>query len=421
MFTRITALAREIRESREGAVAIQMGLIFAALLGTGALASEIGFVTYKHRQMQSAADAAAFGAAVALSKSSSANFTLVAKGLAASVSCVGCSPAPFVDGAYGVTVAVNDPPATGTYAGQAGYVEVIITQPQTLYIVGAVNSLTGSANPSGLFNLGVQAVAGTGLANICMLALGTTGAAFKLNGSVTVGNSNCGIADNSASNPSTDIKGGSATIYGQFSSNGPQNTSGNNANFKTPPKTGVTTTDPYIANGENAWVLAQATSPLKPASNCTSPNLSSGSATVQTYCNVTGGTLSNNVYYVNSISGSVTVTNATVVVYGSASFGNSTVKITAPTSTSAKGESGLGLVSPNAIAVSFVGNGSLQLAGAIYLPNQGSQASLAGTVNVPCAQVIAGTISLSGNDQFGNDGTCGLANITTPGSVKLVQ
>jgi hypothetical protein len=117
----------------------------------------------------------------------------------------------------------------------------------------------------------------------------------------------------------------------------------------------------------------------------------------------------------------VTITNATVVVFGIANFGNSTVKITAPLSTSAKGESGLGLVSPNAITVSFGGSGSLNLQGAIYLPNQASQVSLAGTVNLPCAQVIAGIISLSGNDQFGNDGTCGVSNITTPGSAKLVQ
>jgi Flp pilus assembly protein TadG len=206
MFTRIIALARNILQSREGAVAIHMGLIIASLIGMGALASEIGFVTYKHRQMQSAADAAAFGAAVALSNSPSANFTLQAKALTAAVG--------FVDGTGGVTVTVNKPPASGPNAGVATAVEVIITQPWTLSVVGAVNSLTGSANPTGLFTLGVQAVATTGTANICMLALATTGAAFQLNGSVTVGNSNCGIADNSASNPSTNIKGGSATIRG---------------------------------------------------------------------------------------------------------------------------------------------------------------------------------------------------------------
>jgi Putative Flp pilus-assembly TadE/G-like len=368
MFTRIVALAQKIRQSRQGAVAIQMGLIIASLIGMGALASEIGLVTYKHRQMQSAADAAALGAAIA--RSNSADFSLQAKALTAAVG--------FVDGTSGVTVTVNNPPASGNFAGQAGYVEVIITQPQTLSIVGAVNSLTGSANPTGLFTLGVQAVAGTGLANICMLALSTTGPAFQLNGNVTVGNPSCGIAANSASNPSTDIKGGSAIIQGQFSSNGPQNTNGNNASFpNATPKTGVPTTDPYIANGENAWVLAQATSPLAPASNCKSPNFSSGSKSGgATYCNVTGGTLSSGIYYVNSvnsISGSVTITNATVVVFGSANFGNSTVTITAPTKTTANGESGLGLVSPNAITVSFGGNGSLNLQGAIYLPNQASQ------------------------------------------------
>jgi Flp pilus assembly protein TadG len=415
MFTRIIALARNILQSREGAVAIHMGLIIASLIGMGALASEIGFVTYKHRQMQSAADAAAIGAAIALSQSTNANYTLQAKALTAAVG--------FVDGTGGVTVTVNKPPASGsgTYAGQAGYVEVIITQPWTLSVVGAVNSLTGSANPTGLFTLGVQAVAGTGLAPICMLALSTTGPAFQLNGSVTVGTPGCGIADNSASNPSTDIKGGSSTIHGQFSSNGPQNTNGNGATFDptTPPKTGVTTIDPYIANGEKAWVLAQA------AGTC-SGNLNGGSAVLgKHYCTVSGTTtFSNGVYYVDSINmtggATMTVTNATVVVFVGASFGNSTVNIIAPATPGASNQ-GLGLVSPNGISVSFGGNGSLQLTGAIYLPNPASQVSLAGTVNVPCAQVIAGTISLSGNDQFGNDGTCGLAKITTPGSAKLVQ
>jgi hypothetical protein len=299
MFTRIVALAQKIRQSRQGAVAIQMGLIIASLIGMGALASEIGFVTYKHRQMQSAADAAAFGAAIALSQSPPGNFTLQAKALTAAVG--------FVDGTSGVTVTVNKPPASGNFAGQAGYVEVIITQPQTLSIVGAVNSLTGSANPTGLFTLGVQAVAGTGLANICMLALATTGPAFQLNGNVTVGNPSCGIADNSASNPSTDIKGGSATIQGQFSSNGPQNQNGNNASFpNATPKTGVTTTDPYIANGENAWVLAQSAQATNvPASSCTTPKCTSGTCNLTSYCTVSGGTLPGNggPYYINTVSG----------------------------------------------------------------------------------------------------------------------
>jgi Flp pilus assembly protein TadG len=122
MFTRITALARKIRESREGAVAIHMALIFIPLLGMGALATDIGFVLDKHRQMQLGADAAAYSAAIAKSTN---NPTITTQANAVA------GQAGFVNGANGVTVTVNNPPASGNFAGQAGYVEVIITQPQT--------------------------------------------------------------------------------------------------------------------------------------------------------------------------------------------------------------------------------------------------------------------------------------------------
>jgi hypothetical protein len=139
---------------------------------------------------------------------------------------------------------------------------------------------------------------------------------------------------------------------------------------------------------------------------------------------VSGGTLKDGVYYIQNLTGPVTTTNATLVVFGNISIsGNGTFNLQAPPTSPSPGANnkGLALVSPNAISVSFGGTVVLQLAGAIYLPSPGSSISLAGTVNAPCAQVIAGTISLSGNDQFGNDGTCGVSNITTPGSAKLVQ
>jgi Flp pilus assembly protein TadG len=153
MYLRIAALALNIRESRQGAVAIHMGLITVAMIGMGALASEIGFVTYKHRQMQSAADAAAFGAAIA--KSKSADFTIQADGLAAQVG--------FVNGANGVTVTVNNPPATGPNTANPAAVEVIIQQPQTLTAVGLFGS--------GVFNLGVRSVATASGSPACALQL----------------------------------------------------------------------------------------------------------------------------------------------------------------------------------------------------------------------------------------------------------
>ena len=82
MFTRFAALARNFLQAKEGAVAIQMALMMPVLIGMGALAIDIGFALYKQRQMQSAADAAAFSAAIAKSTGHPATFSTEAYAVA---------------------------------------------------------------------------------------------------------------------------------------------------------------------------------------------------------------------------------------------------------------------------------------------------------------------------------------------------
>ncbi|WP_442753736.1 pilus assembly protein TadG-related protein [Methylocystis sp. JAN1] len=135
---------------------------------------------------------------------------------------------------------------------------------------------------------------------------------------------------------------------------------------------------------------------------------------------LSGGALSNGVFYVNSLSGSVTATNATLVVIGSADIGNSSLSITAPTSNiGAANNKGLALVSPNAITISFGGNGTLR--GAIYAPNTGSSVVMKGDVDSSCAQIIAGSFDIRGNVSLATDGTCGVTDITQGGSVRLIE
>jgi len=67
MFTRFAASARNFLHAEDGAVAIQLALSMVVLIGMGALAIDVGYALSKQRQMQSAADAAAFSAAVAKS------------------------------------------------------------------------------------------------------------------------------------------------------------------------------------------------------------------------------------------------------------------------------------------------------------------------------------------------------------------
>jgi Flp pilus assembly protein TadG len=426
MFVRIAAVTRAFRQSRDGAVAIHMGLMAVAMLGFVSMATEGGFLVFRHRQMQSAADGAAIGGEHALLAQE--NVAFEAKALAGYAGFVTGSTSGSL-GTHTVTVTVNCNNATAQAAGfcagnvSAGpntgvkdAVEVIVGQPQTLFL--------GSLFPSGsgLFNLRAHAVASNTAAKICMLALDTTGTAFRLNGTVTAGNKDCGIADDSASNPSTDFKGASGTINGQFTSNGPQNPNGNNVSFpNATPETGVTVADPYIADGQKAW-LTSPTVAAKAPNGCGGKNPSTWSTGTKsggaTFCIVSGGTLSNGIYYVDTISGAVTITNATVVLYSSSS--PSTFAVTAPiANTGSALNKGLGLVSPNAISVSFGGNGTL--VGAIYLPAQNSQVTMKGNVDATCGQIIAGIIDLRGVDKVANDGSCGLAPITTPGSIALVE
>ena len=67
MFARFAALARNFLQAKDGAVAIQMALIMVVLIGMGALATDIGYALFVQRQLQSAADASAFSAAIAQS------------------------------------------------------------------------------------------------------------------------------------------------------------------------------------------------------------------------------------------------------------------------------------------------------------------------------------------------------------------
>jgi Flp pilus assembly protein TadG len=148
MFTRFAALALSFLQAKEGVVAIQMAIMMPLLIGMGALAIDVGFVLEKQRQMQSAADAAAYSAAIAKTTGYPAAFSTEAYAVAGKVG--------FVNSANGVTVTVNNPtvsPLNAANAANASAIQVIVQQPQTLPLVGAVCSIIHEATCSGTFNV----------------------------------------------------------------------------------------------------------------------------------------------------------------------------------------------------------------------------------------------------------------------------
>jgi Putative Flp pilus-assembly TadE/G-like len=114
-----------MHEGQRGQVLPLVAICLAVLMGFAAMAIDVGFLEYRQRQQQNAADAAAVGGAQQLVYSGCVS----GAGDAAAQS--DSSTNGFTNGTNGVVVTVNNPPATGPYAGNNCAVQVQITNNQT--------------------------------------------------------------------------------------------------------------------------------------------------------------------------------------------------------------------------------------------------------------------------------------------------
>jgi hypothetical protein len=178
-----------LKLNRRGSVAMQMGLLLTTLIGMAGLGSEIPYLMYKQRQLQIAADAAAVSAAVAQLRGYP-GVVLEANGVAAALG--------FRNGAGGVGVVVNNPPAGGNYTGNNNAVEVVISQVQALPIAGFFGVP--------YYNLSARSVATSGLGGrYCVLVLDpTTSTTTRVLGT-DLSMINCGIAVNSSGSAALQI------------------------------------------------------------------------------------------------------------------------------------------------------------------------------------------------------------------------
>lgn len=414
MFTWIAPWLQKLRESLHGTVAIQMGLIFVALIGMGALSVDIGFAYYKHRQMQSAADAAAFGAAIAESNNENFNaINLEAFALAAQ--------AGFVNGVNGVRVTPHippvSPPASAADAANPAAVQVIITQPQTLHLAGVLYS--------GAFTLSAQAVAAAGSSgSYCMLALDQTAC-----GAVTIENNaivqplpcddHCGVAANSSCGSAIVLKN-NAQINGPVSTVGNWSLSNNAKLNCTPKKSGASrVNDPYknVSLPASPLPSCPSPSPLSCPLVCTSLlPCTSLSGTVNltpgrykggwNYSNNVTLNLAPGVYYIDnqlSLQNNVTVNatgGVTLVLNGNypMNLGNNTIiNITAPANGPTAGLA-IASIRTNTQTQTFSNNVTLNMKGALYFPNgQAYFSNNAIIKSTTCTQLIAGTIDYQNN------------------------
>jgi hypothetical protein len=399
--------------NRRGSVALQTALIMLVLLGMVSLGVEVTFLLMKHRQMQTAADAAAVAGASAISISEAA-ITNEAKGVSADQG--------YIDGVDQTTVTVNHPPLKGAHVGDGDYVEAIVSQPQTLSLARLFR-----ANP---YEVGARAVAGvTGGGGGCIFALDpSASSAMILRNNAEINAPSCAVVVNSSSNQGLYLYN-NAIIRADVSVYGHEYLR-NNAEITGDITRGSTSPDPYLdrvipttGTARTASCSSGGTVTLQPGryaagfncSNGTTVNLQPGVYLIDTRLN-----FGNNVTF-NGTGGVTLVINGNYTIN---SGNGARVNIVAPTS---GGTAGLAIVSRSTNSLrtqTFENNAVLNILGALYFPSQTVAFSNNAVISsTRCTQLVARRIDMANNASFNNDCTgVGTDPIGGAGAaVKLVE
>jgi len=439
----ISPVAGTLRD-HSGATAVAIAFALTAVLGFAGLGTEAASWYYTKRNMQSAADAAAASAganlAITLQRGgtvSSSQFTTDAQSIAAKYG--------FVNGSGSTTVTAEYPPSSGGYSGNNSYVAVAITQPQQALLSGLFLS-SGPTISARAVAKGNSQAADSG----CVMALnGASVSDVTLNGGVTMNFSGCALYDNSP------LTSGNGALY--MANNASLTASAvyvvGNANQTTSIHTtdgfhsGVNpAADPYSAVTMPTAASCNDTQQLNNPQDNASPNNSRSASTTggtwafckdvrMTSNGSTGMFTLNPGIYIFACGANLVMTSGTLSATGGVTLvferacptnppgagtnpgiisvtGNSNLSITAPTSGST---AGLAIFQERYTCTaggsncdnSLSGGGTLNITGAAYFPNNPVNYSggTAGGGTSQCTQLIASTISFSGNPTFNSNCT----------------
>jgi len=398
-----------------------IGLALPIVMGMIALGTEIAFLLYKQRQMQSAADSAAFGAATAL-QTGHPTPLIEARGTAASYN--------FVDGANGATVTVNTPPLSGSQTGVTGAVEVIIQQPQKLSIARLFTRQS--------YNVTARAVAKLGSGSYCVLQLDTTSnPGFTMNNGASATLTNCGLAINSTGSSAFTMTGGTKLTTPAISVAGTASvTNGSSVDPSNALKTGqANVADPYgsvarpsfsgCAFTGKSYGWGNSVQTLTPAVYCNGLSIGNGANIL----------FSPGVYFIDrgsfALGGGATIngTGVTIVLTSSTGSNHATMTIangvnvtmTAPTSGATAGILMFGDRSAPKTNSNDVGGGAIvSFNGALYFPSQKLLFENGSSNAAGCTQLIAGTLQLTGGSRLQNTCPAGVVAIGG-GGTRIVE
>jgi hypothetical protein len=408
----LKALFSRYRSSSRGNIAIISALAMPCLVGFCGMGADVGYWYYRQRVLQAAVDIAAYNGAIALS--AGASTSSVISGGSSDASSNGWQSA------HG-TVTVHTPPASGSQAGNTNSVEVILTENEPRYFSNLFLNST--------VKVSVRAVAKYTIpGNLCMLALDkTANNALQFWGHNTSSLPDCTVMSDSLNNNSLGIGGGSSVTVGCAIAVGSVDVSStlHVSSCSSATSHSQPAPDPYasVAAPPIPGTCQSVTSPMQPGKYCggltikdtrtLNPGvyvISGGNFTLNANANISG---SNVMFY---------LTNGATLKFN----GNATFNLSAPTTAPyTGGQSGILFFSDRSQSTasqSFNGTSSSVLTGALYFPTQALTVNGDFTGANGCMQIIADTISFSGNSTLSsNCAAYGINSVPAPGATALVE
>lgn len=416
-FKAIRRLLHILPSSRRGSVALPVALMLVVLLGFVALGTEVGVLLMTSRQMQSAADSAALAAAVAKSKGYPVAFADDAFAVARA--------AGFVSGEADTTVAVNNPPVSGAYAGDETAIEVVIEQLQHLVLVPIFYG--------GPWTLKVRAVATAGGGGPCVLALETSASEplYASNGGRLL-IEGCGVGSNSSSNRAIRASGDGRITAASLTTVGNYYTSGGGTITINGPIDihASATSDPYLDRVVPTPGTCRTVPPmpfngaLPQGTYCAGINITNGSHVTLNGLYILrtgnfvvqgGSTLSGTASIV--LTGTGSATNTGVVTITGGAVINLTALSEGPTA---------GMIffqdrrARTTGTNNFYGGTTSTLTGALYFPRQTVNFSNGGSTTTACTEIVARRILIGGGSTVNIDCSGGGTPISG-GTPRLVE
>jgi len=193
--------ARRLKADRSGAIALILGLGLPTLAGFASLAIDATGWMLAKTKVQGVADSAALSALAAVYAGETPS-QAIAEAIAVAAA------QGMKNGQNGVTVAVNNPPISGSFAGSTSAFEVLITQQQE----STFGKLFGVRPIVHGRSVAVNEEGSTGKAT-CILSLDPKAkGGVVVSGGAIVNVQNCGTAANSADKAGINLSGSGTTL-----------------------------------------------------------------------------------------------------------------------------------------------------------------------------------------------------------------